>query len=167
MKWSEVDTASLVLTDKRNGGSKITPLLRFQIPTARVMYDGVSNFKSVTLEMPSDFVEWWTASLDTLLPEPYRSNMKDNGLRVKVEPGTQFFNDSRKSIFPSIDEGGLKGETLTCIIDIPGTYFFQDMNGFIVRMYQAVVQKRHEEPVIEEGTRLTGCAFLTTETENA
>lgn len=159
MKWAEVDLTSIVLSNKRNGGSKITPLLRFQIPVARVMYDGISNFNSVTLEMPSDFVEWWESSLDTLLPDPYRSNIKDNGLRVKVEPGTQFFDESRKSIFPSIEEGSLRGETLVCIIDIPGTYFFQEMNGFIVRMYQAVVKTR-PQTVEEASEKLTGCAFI-------
>lgn len=163
MKWTEVDLSTVALVDKRNGGSKFNPPLRFQIPTARIMYDGVSNFKSVTLEMPNEFTEWWTDILDSILPDPYRSNMKDNGLRVKVDPATQFFNDNRKSIFPSIEEGGLKGDTITCIIDIPGTYFFQDMNGFIVRMHQAIVKQRNHE---EEEPLMTGCAFLTTDVEN-
>jgi hypothetical protein len=152
MKWHEIDLSSILLTEKRNGGSKITQAdgtpLRFQIPAARVMYDGLSSFKSLTLEMPSDFVEWWE-KLDKELPEPSRSNISNNGLRVKVDDATQFFNESKKSIFPELNEGALRGETLICIIEIPGTYYFQNNYGYIVRIYQAVVK-----------STLKGFAFL-------
>jgi len=39
MKWSEVDTSTLVFAGKRGGGTKVTQadgsVLRFQIPTGR------------------------------------------------------------------------------------------------------------------------------------
>jgi hypothetical protein len=162
MKWSDVDLSSILLTEKKNGGSKITQSdgspLRFQIPIARVMYDGLSSFNSVTLEMPFEFVEWWE-KLDKELPEPSRSNMKDNGLRLKVDTATQFFNESKKSIFPDLNEGALRGETLTCIIDIPGTYYFQDNYGYIVRIHQAVLKTRTPTEVVPE-SNLKGFAFI-------
>jgi hypothetical protein len=162
MKWSEVDLSSIILTEKKNGGSKITQAdgtpLRFQIPMARVMYDGLSSFNSVTLEMPHDFVEWWE-KLDKELPEPSRSNMKDNGLRLKVDTATQFFNESKKSIFPDLNEGALRGETLICIIDIPGTYYFQDNYGYIVRIHQAVLKTRAPTEVVPE-SNLKGFSFI-------
>jgi hypothetical protein len=155
MKWSDVDMSSLTFTEKRGGGVKISPLLRFQIPTGRVMYDGISSFSSVTLEMPDHFIEWWS-ELEKVLGvsyEPFRSNMTQNGLRVKVDPATQFFDPSRKSIFPELTEGSMKGDTLSCIIEVPSVYYFQNMYGLVVRMHQAVVRSR-ETPV---------CLFLSDE----
>jgi hypothetical protein len=152
MKWQDVDFSTLQSSEKRNGGSKLSfsdgSPLRFQIPTGRVMYGGLSGFSTITLEMPPDFVEWWE-KFDTLLPEPSRSNMKDAGLRLKVEPATQFFDESKKSTFPELTEGSLSGETLTCIIEIPGTYYFQNTYGYITRIYQSVIR-----------TKTSGCKFL-------
>jgi len=122
------------------------------------MYEGISSFKSVTLEMPYEFVSWWTAHLDPLLPEPSRSNVRENGLRVKVDSVTQFFDESKKSIFPSIDEGSLRGESLVCIIEISGIYYFQEMYGFIVRAHQVVMKQ--QQLLVEEEPKLSGFAFL-------
>ena len=169
-KWSEVDFSTLVLKSKKGGGSKITYAdgtpFRFQVPTGRVMYDGISNFKSFTLEMPPDFLEWW-ARLDAEFSkeQPYRSNVSNNGLRVKVDPTTYFFDESKKTIFPNIEEGGLKGESLTCIIEIPGTYFFQETYGLIVRAYQVVLRTTAAVPVAAAAAaaaedQLKGFAFL-------
>jgi hypothetical protein len=148
MKWSEVDVPALVFAGKRGGGTKVTQAdgtpLRFQIPTGRVMYNGISDFKSMTLEMPPDFCAWWTETLEGISTgsEPFRSNVKDTGLRVKVDPLTQFFDEQKKSVFPAIEEGTLKGDTLSCIIEVSGIYFFQDVYGLIVRAHQVVIRKR-------------------------
>jgi hypothetical protein len=139
-----------VYAGKRGGGTKVTNAdgtpLRFQIPSARVMYNGLSDFKSVTLEMPSDFIQWWQKLDETIGSGcvPFRSNVKDNGLRVKVDSTTQFFDESKKSIFPALDEGALKGDTLTCIIEVSGVYFFQETYGLIVRAHQVVVRKKND-----------------------
>lgn len=170
MKWSDVDTSTLVFAGKRGGGTKVTQadgtLLRFQVPTARVMYNGISDFKSVTLEMPPDFCSWWTEKLEEIAEgcTPFRSNVKDNGLRVKVDTSTQFFDEQKKSIFPAIEEGSLKGETVSCIVEVSGVYFFQDTYGLIVRAHQIVVRKRTtaqaSEPVTSDGDQLKGFAFI-------
>ena len=50
MKWSEIDFSELTMTEKRGGGTKITPSLRFQIPSGRVLYDGISyNMNNTSL----------------------------------------------------------------------------------------------------------------------
>lgn len=154
MKWSDVDFSALTFTEKRGGGAKISPLLRFQIPTGRAMYDGISSFSSVTLEMPEHFIEWWS-ELEKVLGssyEPFRSNMSNGGLRIKVDSATQFFDESRKSIFPELVEGSLKGSTLSCIIEVSSVYYFQNTYGLVVRLYQAVVR-----------SRAPGCLFLSDE----
>jgi hypothetical protein len=167
MKWSDIDTSTFVYAGKRGGGTKITNAdgtpVRFQIPTGRVMYNGLSDFKSMTLEMPSDFVQWWTDTIDTIASEstPFRSNVKDNGLRVKVDGVTQFFDESKKSIFPTLDEGVLKGETLTCIIEVSGVYYFQDTYGLIVRAHQVVVRKSTAAATADVvSDQLKGFAFI-------
>ena len=176
MKWSDVDTSTLVFAGKRGGGTKVTQadgsLLRFQIPTARVMYNGISDFKSVTLEMPPDFCAWWTEKLEDIASgcAPFRSNLKDNGLRVKVDPATQFFDEQKKSVFPAIEEGALKGDTLSCIVEVSGVYFFQDTYGLIVRAHQAVIRKSKSKSrsdlseskcdVTTDGDTLKGFAFI-------
>ena len=173
MKWSDVDTSTLVFAGKRGGGTKVTQadgsLLRFQIPTGRVMYNGISDFKSMTLEMPSDFCTWWTETLEEIASgcTPFRSNVKDNGLRIKVDPLTQFFDEQKKSVFPAIEEGTLKGDVLSCIVEVSGVYFFQDIYGLIVRAHQVVIRKRTNVAVAAEskcdvvdGDALKGFAFI-------
>ena len=169
MKWSDVDTSTLVLAGKRGGGTKVThadgSLLRFQIPTGRVMYNGLSDFKSMTLEMPPDFCTWWTENLEEIASgsTPFRSNIKDNGLRIKVDPLTQFFDEQKKSVFPAIEEGTLKGDILSCIIEVSGVYFFQDVYGLIVRAHQVVIRKRtgvESKCEVTDGDALKGFAFI-------
>jgi hypothetical protein len=173
MKWSEVDVPALVFAGKRGGGTKVTQAdgtpLRFQIPTGRVMYNGISDFKSMTLEMPPDFCTWWTETLEGISTGciPFRSNVKDNGLRVKVDPLTQFFDEQKKSVFPAIEEGTLKGDILSCIIEVSGIYFFQDVYGLIVRAHQVVIRKRtgvestrKPESAVADGDALKGFAFI-------
>ena len=173
MKWSDVDTSTLVFAGKRGGGTKVTQadgsVLRFQIPTGRVMYNGTSDFKSMTLEMPSDFCTWWTETLEEIASgsTPFRSNIKDNGLRIKVDPLTQFFDEQKKSVFPVIEEGTLKGDVLSCIIEVSGVYFFQDVYGLIVRAHQVVIRKRtsgaaaaESKCEVVDGDALKGFAFI-------
>lgn len=177
MKWNEVDTSTLVFAGKRGGGTKVTQadgsLLRFQIPTARVMYNGISDFSSVTLEMPPDFCTWWTSTLEDLASgcAPFRSNLKDNGLRVKVDHSTQFFDEQKKSVFPVIEEGTLKGDTVSCIIEVSGIYFFQETYGLTVRAHQVVIRKSTKSETVSksrsdlsdvstDGDTLKGFAFI-------
>jgi hypothetical protein len=170
MKWSEVDTSTLVFAGKRGGGTKVTQadgsVLRFQIPTGRVMYNGISDFKSMTLEMPSEFCTWWTENMDEIASgsTPFRSNIKDNGIRIKVDQLTHFFDEQKKSVFPVIEEGTLKGDVLSCIIEVSGIYFFQDVYGLIVRAHQVVIRKRNDVAVskcdVADGDALKGFAFI-------
>jgi hypothetical protein len=170
MKWSDVDTSTLVFAGKRGGGTKVTQAdgtpLRFQIPTGRVMYNGISDFKSMTLEMPSDFCTWWSDTLDDIASgcTPFRSNVKDNGLRVKVDQLTQFFDEQKKSVFPAIEEGTLKGDVLSCIVEVSGIYFFQDVYGLIVRAHQVVIRKRNDVSAVKcdvaDSDALKGFAFI-------
>jgi hypothetical protein len=85
-----------------------------------------------------------------------------------VDPLTQFFDEQKKSVFPAIEEGTLKGDVLSCIIEVSGIYFFQDVYGLIVRAHQVVIRKRTNNAAVAaepkcdvtDGDALKGFAFI-------
>lgn len=140
---------------------------RFQIPKGRVLYRGLSDYKSISIEVPPNFIEWWKTTIDKTFSEgltPYNSNMKDTSLRVKVDQSTQFFNSTKEIYFPELKEGLLEGTRVQCIVEIPGSYFFQGTHGLIVRAHQLVVSEADTLPsscddVDDVDTPLKGFAF--------
>lgn len=137
---------------------------RFQIPKGRVLYRGLSDYKSISIEVPPDFVEWWKTTIDKTFSEglsPYNSNMKETSLRVKIDPSTQFFNSTKEIYFPELKEGLLEGARVQCIVEIPGSYFFQGTHGLIVRAHQIVVVDSAAAAVVDddESETLKGFAF--------
>jgi hypothetical protein len=81
-----------------------------------------------------------------------------------VDPLTQFFDEQKRSVFPAIEEGTLKGDVLSCIVEVSGVYFFQDVYGLIVRAHQVVIRKRTDVSVakcdVTDGDALKGFAFI-------
>ena len=127
----------------------------------------MSEYRSVSIEMPMAFLEWWRTKVEPTLAKgvtPFNSNAKDTNLRVKLDPSTQFFNSSKEIYFPELKEGVLDGATVQCVIEITGTYFFQGSHGLIVRAHQVVVTATSSTPepssfVESEGEGLKGFAF--------
>ena len=173
--WHTLDLTRVTHAGGRNGKTKFLMdnerPLRFQIPRAKVLFGGLSNFKSVTLEMPDEFAEWWRTTLEPALTSgltPFRSNMNGKNLRVKVDTSTQIFDSSRTIKFPELVEGAFAGLTVTCIIEITGTYFFQETYGLVCRVYQ-LIEREQPTPVTststpgifdDETSQLKGFSFL-------
>jgi len=163
MKWNEVNFDSIEISGKKNGGTKISyeggSPLRFQIPTGRILYGGLSEWKSFTVELPPNFLTWWSSFENHLASgfEPFTSNAKENGLRFKVDQNTYFFDDQKQSFFPDIEEGLFKGAVISCIVEVSGVYYFQNKYGLVVRAHQIVVRKPHET---EDEESLKGFAFI-------
>jgi len=140
---------------------------RFQIPKGRVLYNGLSNFKSITIEVPPSFVEWWRTRLEPILAKdlaPFNSNVKDSSLRIKIDGSTQFFNSAKEIYFPELKEGLLEGASVQCIVEVSGTYFFKEMHGLVVRAHQVVslsepLPPPSPEEELSPGDRLQGFAF--------
>lgn len=129
------------------------------------MYNGLSGFKSITIEMPPEFVTWWREKLEPVLAgglTPFNSNLKEFGLRLKVDKSTQVFDARRQIQFPELVEGLFGSAVVTCIAEITGTYFFQDNYGLTCRIHQIVVaEPAFEEPEPEdEGRVVKGFAFV-------
>ena len=140
--------------------------LRFQIPRGACTW-GVSQYKSFNVEIGDpDFITWWSELEQRLCPrEPFRSNMLNGSLRIKIDDGTYIFDENSKQVVPEIQEGLFSGQELSCIIDIESNYFFNDVWGLVVRASQVKFYGPVEQtpdvapddsPVLAKGS----CAFL-------
>jgi hypothetical protein len=162
--WHAVTLENVDHVPARNGTMKFTVdggrPFRFQIPKGRVVFGGVSEYGSITIDVPQVFTSWWRETFEPALVSgltPFNSNSKDSGLRVKVDKSTQFFNSKKEIQFHEVKEGLFTNATVTCIIEITGTYFFRESYGLTCRAYQIVV----EDEVIEDpGETLNGFAFV-------
>jgi hypothetical protein len=161
--WKDLDMTTIDFAGARNGTTKFSigpQPFRFQIPKGTVMYSGLSEYKSMTIEMPDQFCTWWRDTLEPVLASgllPFSSNLKERGLRLKVDKSTQIFNEERKIQFPELTEGLFGGATVTCIAEISGTYFFKDVYGLTCRIYQIIV---HDSVEPEQGETLKGFSFI-------
>lgn len=169
-RWQALNLEDVVFAGAKNGTTKFSVQgqpFRFQVPKGRVMYNGLSEYKSITIDVPEAFVAWWRQTLEPALVSglvPFNSNLKESGLRVKVDKSTQFFNTKKEIYFPELKDGLLAGSTVTCIIEISGTYFFQGSHGLTIRAHQIVASEVVAEPetVDESSTALKGFSFIET-----
>jgi hypothetical protein len=165
--WHGLKIEDIEFAGARNGTTKFSvngQSLRFQVPKGAVLYNGLSEYKSITIDMPEVFTAWWRQTLEPALVtglSPFNSNLKDTGLRVKVDKSTQIFNSKKEIYFPELNEGLLSGSVVKCIIEITGTYFFQGSHGLTIRAHQIVVSDS-ETTTTEPETELKGFSFIET-----
>lgn len=169
-KWHGLNLEDVECAGGKNGTTKFSVKgqpFRFQIPKGRVLYNGLSEYKSITIDVPEAFVAWWRQTFEPALVSglaPFNSNLKESGLRVKVDKSTQFFNPKKEIYFPELKDGLLSGSTVTCIIEVTSTYFFQGSHGLTIRAHQIVASEPVAEPddsvVDESSTALKGFAFI-------
>jgi hypothetical protein len=171
--WHAFNIENVEHGGARNGTTKFTidggKPFRFQLPKGRVMYNGVSEYGSITIDVPQVFAVWWRETLEPALVgglTPFNSNLKESGLRFKVDKSTQFFNAQKEIQFHEVKEGLLANTVVTCIVEITGTYFFKESYGLTCRAYQIVVNEESlpdvevEEDEPESGEKLKGFAFV-------
>jgi hypothetical protein len=170
--WHGVNLENVEQAGGRNGTMKFTidggKPFRFQIPKGRVMYNGVSEYGSMTIDVPGVFGTWWRESLESALVGglvPFNSNLKESGLRIKVDKSTQLFNAQKEIQFQDVKEGLLANTVVTCIIEITGTYFFKEVFGLTCRAYQVVVNEVEapsaQPETIDDGDEpVKGFAFM-------
>lgn len=166
--WHALNLENVEHGGGRNGTSKFTldggRPFRFQIPKGRVMYNGLSEFGSMTIEVPNVFAMWWRETLEPALAGglvPFNSNLKESGLRIKFDKSTQIFNAQREIQFPEHKEGLLQDCVVTCIVEIPGTYFFKESFGLTCRAYQVVINEEGvvPPPEVDDSEQVKGFAF--------
>jgi hypothetical protein len=165
--WHSVQIEDVEFGGARNGTTKFSvkgQSFRFQAPKGAVLYNGLSGYKSITIDVPEVFTVWWRQTLEPALTPgliPFNSNLKETGLRVKVDKSTQFFNSKKEIYFPELNEGLLSGASVQCIIEITGTYFFQGTHGLTIRAHQIVVSESESAVEIDDtSTTLKGFSFI-------
>lgn len=159
MKWTDVvftDIETRAVKDKVKFSYSGKPF-KFQIPRG-ISHYGLSNFKSINVEIGQlEFNEWWT-SLERHLcaAEPFKSNLSNGSLRIKMDDKTLVFNQDKILTFPSMEEGVFKGQEMSFQIEIDGTYFFNDVYGLVVRATQVVYYGSE----LSKPAEVPSCAFL-------
>lgn len=169
-KWHLLNLEDVVFAGAKNGTTKFSlqgQPFRFQVPKGRVLYNGLSEYKSITIDVPEAFVAWWRQTLEPAIAAgliPFNSNLKESGLRIKVDKSTQFFNSKKEIYFPELKDGLLAGSMVTCIIEIAGTYFFQGSHGLTIRAHQIVASDAPTEleTIDDTSTTIKGFSFIET-----
>ena len=147
MLWNEVDFTKLHIELGRAGRRKFTydgKPFRFQIPESRCVW-GLSEYKSLSLEMDDEFVTWWgelEEYVDT--PDPYSSSIRDGVLRIKIDEYSQIFNSDRELDVQERAEGDFQGCSVKCIMEVSGMYYFNGTYGLTCRIYQMLYVKLDE-----------------------
>jgi hypothetical protein len=144
MKWSEVEFSSIEVTTTPKDRTKYTyngGRFKFQIPRG-FSQSGLNAYKSMNVDMgaSTEFVEWWARLEDHLCHElePFKSNMTNGSLRVKIDDKTNVFNREKEIRFPSVEEGLFRNQEVMCQVDIDGRYFYNDVHGLVVKCTQLV-----------------------------
>jgi hypothetical protein len=167
--WSSIDKSlieNVVVKDKTrfkyDGGS-----FKFQIPRAFCRW-GVTSYKSFQVDISNpEFIEWWR-DLESLLcsQEPFSSNLKGQTLRLKIDDAVYIFDDATKQVTPEVREGLFRGQELSVLVNIDGSYFFNGNWGLIcrasqVRFYSSLNATETCDPEPEVFSLKKGsCAFL-------
>jgi len=171
--WSDIEKNLIEISPGKKDKSRFTidgKTLRFQIPRGMCNW-GVSQYKSFNVEVTNPyFIAWWCDLERRLCPqEPFKSNMQNGSLRIKIDDATYIFDENSKQVSPEVREGLFRGQELSCLVDVEANYFFNENWGLIVRAYQVrfygaeqpltASESIVETPVLQKGV----CAFLGTE----
>jgi len=139
-KWNEV---SLDDVEIEPGTGRTRPKftlaggpLKFQLPRGTCQWGVNTEYKSCQVSIPDEaFVSWYETLEKKLCSEtPFSSNLKGGQMRLKVDDGTLFFKADGTLIVDGADR--MKGADVSCIMEIPGSYHFNDKYGLTCRVTQ-------------------------------
>lgn len=165
MKWIGVDLDTVEVT--RAKGIPKFGGLRFQIPRGVCRY-GRSEYKTISVELGNRaFLNWWRdMELKLGDMQPFNSNLKDNTLRLKIDDAVPVFDERRNYIGTFTQPGDGAGKHMSCLIEIPGMYYFNNQYGFTVRCVQVMVYDDPPSPEDEEqSAAVKPCALLDSDDE--
>lgn len=167
MKWVGIDFDAIEVT-RPKGVPKFNGL-RFQIPRGLCRY-GHSEYKTISVELGNRaFVNWWRDMEQKMGDmQPFNSNLKDNTLRIKVGDDVPVFDERRNYIGLVAGTGYGAGKQMSCLVEIPGMYYFNDQYGFIVRCVQVMLYDDPPSPEDgEQNAAVKPCALLDSDDETA
>jgi len=139
-KWNEV---SLDDVEVEPGVGRARPKftlaggpLKFQLPRGTCPWGLNTEYKSCQVSIPDeDFVSWYETLEKKLCSDvPFSSNLKAGTLRLKVDDGTLFFRADGTILSDGPER--MKGADVSCIMEIPGSYHFNEKYGLTCRATQ-------------------------------
>jgi len=158
-KWNEV---SLDDVEVEPGTGRARPKftlaggpLKFQLPRGVCQWGVNTEFKSFQVSVSDeDFVTWYETLEKKLCSDvPFSSNLKAGTLRLKLDDGTLFFRADGSLVADGAER--MKGADVSCIMEIPGSYHFNDKYGLTCRATQVRIWAEGEgaaTPVGSYGT---------------
>jgi hypothetical protein len=137
-KWNEVNLSYLTVETGRGrpkfglGGGP----LKFQLPRGICQWGYNPEYKSFQLSVQDPtFIDWFRNLEQKLCTDtPYRSNLKDCQFRMKADDSTLFFGPDGSMLENGPER--MKGADISCIVEISGSYFFQDIYGLTCKANQ-------------------------------
>ena len=155
-KWSEVPVDEIEI-EPGTGRSrpKFTMAgapLKFQIPRGTCQWGVNTEFKSFQVAIPDeDFVSWYETLEKKLCSEtPFSSNLKGGSMRLKVDDGTLFFKADGTLIVDGPER--MKGADVSCIMEIGGSYHFNEKYGLTCRATQVRIWAEAEGQHVHTGS---------------
>jgi len=137
-KWNEVNLKYLEVETGRGrpkfglGGGP----LKFQLPRGICQWGYNPEYKSLQVSICDPaFIEWYRTLEEKLCTDsPFRSNLKDGQMRLKADDSTLFFGPDGTMLTDGPER--MKGADISCIMEISGSYFFQEVYGLTCRATQ-------------------------------
>jgi hypothetical protein len=94
------------------------------------------------------FAQWYESLEKKLCSEtPFTSNLRAGQMRLKADDGTLFFKADGTLLVDGADR--MKGADVSCIMEISGSYHFNEKYGLTCRATQVRIwQEGGDDPVI-------------------
>jgi hypothetical protein len=155
-KWNEV---SLDDVEIEPGTGRARPKftlgggpLKFQLPRGVCQWGVNPEYKSFQVSVPDEaFASWYETLEKKLCSEtPFSSNLRAGQMRLKVDDGTLFFRADGTLLVDGAER--MKGADVSCIMEIPGSYHFNDKYGLTCRATQVRIWAEGEPPVVSAGS---------------
>ena len=110
--------------------------LKFQLPRGVCTWGVSPEYKTFQVSIQDEaFVKWYESLEKKLCSDsPFHSNIIDGSLRLKVDEGTLFFKSDGSLLVDGPDR--MKGADVSCIMEIPSSWFFQEKYGLTCRAAQ-------------------------------
>jgi len=126
--------------------------LKFQLPRGVCQWGVNTEYRSFQVSIPDeDFVNWYEILEKKLCSDvPFSSNLKAGVLRLKVDDGTLFFKADGTLVADGAER--MKGADVSCIMEIPGSYHFNDKYGLTCRATQVRIWAEGEPSAPHTGS---------------
>ncbi len=147
-KWNDIPLEDI---DIEPGNGRTRPKftlaggpLKFQLPRGTCQWGINSEYKSFQVSVPDEaFVNWYENLEKKLCSDtPFSSNLRAGQMRLKVDDSTLYFKADGTLLVDGADR--MKGADVSCIMEISGSYHFNDKYGLTCRATQVRIWQEAE-----------------------